>query len=132
CPEFSSAVAVERLARLLIHSDSEADAAKVDPVAVLGWFEDRREDVRRSDELKSALAALPLFPCSEGLKPLTSLSLPGDFTDPIGLAGVVDLARLNERRDFLIELGAKRLTFVRYAEDHIPRAFRQPEITAEQ
>lgn len=131
CPEFTTAVAVERLAKTLFDSDSET-AAPLDPVAILGWFEDRRDDLRRSVTVRNGIAALPIFPCSEGFKPLTSLSLPGDFTDPIGLAGVVDLARLKERRDFLIELGAKKLTFTRYAGDHVPRALRQPDITVDQ
>jgi len=131
CPEFTSAVAVDRLAKTLFNAEEET-APTIDPVAVLGWFEYCPDDLRQTTTVKNGIAALPIFPCSEGLKPLTSLSLPGDFTDPIGLAGVVDLARLKERRDFLIELGAKKLTFTRYAGDHVPRAFRQPEITADQ
>jgi hypothetical protein len=131
CPEFTPDVAVERLQRALVVADP-TERHPVDSVALLGWFEDRREEVLRSGTVRNRLAALPIFPSSEGLKPLSTLSLPGDFTDPIGLAGVVDLPRLKGRRDFLRELGASELTFPSYASDHVPRAFRDGKLTADQ
>ncbi|MCI0461024.1 MAG: DUF3883 domain-containing protein, partial [Gemmataceae bacterium] len=131
CPEFTPPVAVDQLARVLVGTESAPHPKTFDPAALLGWFEDRREDVLRSSSVKHGLAALPVFPCSEGFKPLSTLSLPGDFADPIGLAGVVDLIRLKGRRDFLRELGARELTFPHYAADHVPRAFRLAEVTPE-
>jgi hypothetical protein len=131
CPAFTPAVAVARLENTLGDED-ESHSLQLDPAALLGWFEDRREEVLKSVALKGRLSALPVFPCSDGLKPLSMLSLPGDFTDPIGLAGVVDLARLKSRRDFLRELGARELTFAAYAADHVPRAFRDGKLTPDQ
>lgn len=132
CPEFTATVAIECLSKTLLAGDDDEPTPEIDPVPVLRWFENRGADVQRNNTVKHGLAALPLFPSAEGLRPLTSLSLPGDFTDPIGLAGVVDLARLKGRRDFLRELGAQELTFARYARDHVPQAFKAPETTPEQ
>jgi Domain of unknown function (DUF3883) len=132
CPEFTAEVAIKRLSKTLFAGDEDESPPEVDPVPVLRWFESRGNEVLRTNATKQGLAALPLFPSVEGLKPLSSLSLPGDFTDPIGLAGVVDLARLKGRRDFLRELGAEELTFSRYARDHVPQAFRQEETPPEQ
>lgn len=132
CPDFTATVAIECLSKTLLAGDDDEPTPEIDPVPVLRWFENRGNEVLRNNPTKFGIAALPLFPSAEGLKPLTSLSLPGDFTDPIGLAGVVDLARLKGRRDFLRELGAQELTFTRYARDHVPQAFRDPETTPEQ
>jgi len=132
CPEFTATVAIECLSKTLFADDEDESPPEIDPVPVLRWFEGRGNEVLRNNPTKHGLAALPLFPSAEGLKPLRSLSLPGDFTDPIGLAGVVDLARLKGRRDFLRELGAQELTFSRYAREHVPQAFRQEETTPEQ
>ena len=88
------------------------------------WFESRRGDILRSPQLKESLAALPIFPGASGLRPLSELTLPGDFTDPIGVATLVDLNQLDGRREFLHDLGAKELTFQVYAADYIPQAFR--------
>jgi hypothetical protein len=132
CPEFTAEVAIKCLSKTLFADDEEISSAVIDPLPVLRWFEGRANEVLRDNAIKGELVALPLFPSADGLKPLSSLSLPGDFTDPIGLAGVVDLARLKGRRDFLRELGAQELTFSRYARDHVPQAFRQEETTPEQ
>lgn len=132
CAEFSPAVAVERLRRVLEELEAESRDSTLDPLPLLHWFESRRSAVLAASQVKLALASLPIFPTSEGLRPLTELSLPGDFTDPIGLAGVVDLHRLGGRREFLRDLGARELTFARYASGHVPAAFRSPDVTAEQ
>jgi hypothetical protein len=132
CPDFTATIAIERLSKTLSAGDVDGRTAEIDPVPLLRWFENRGNEVTHNNPTKFSLAALPLFPSAKGLKPLTSLSLPGDFTDPIGLAGVVDLARLKGRRDFLRELGAQELTFARYARDHVPQAFKAPETTPEQ
>jgi hypothetical protein len=132
CPDFSPDVAVERLRRLLEAAKAGRRDLALEPLAVLCWFESQRGAVLASAPVKKALASLPIFPTSEGLRPLTEVSLPGDFTDPIGLAGVVDLQRLSGRREFLRDLGARELTFARYAAGHVPTAFRRPEVTAEQ
>lgn len=132
CPEFDATVAIECLSKTLLAEDEEKTTPEIDPLPILRWFESRGNEVLRNHSTKHALAALPLFPSADGLKPLTSLSLPGGFTDPIGLAGVVDLTRLKGRRDFLVELGAPPLTFERYARDLVPQAFRDEQTTPEQ
>jgi hypothetical protein len=132
CPEFSPVVAVERLRRILETAANDSQERTLDPLPLLRWFESRRSAVLATTQVKCALASLAIFPTSEGLRPLTELSLPGDFTDQIGLAGVVDLHRLGGRREFLRDLGAREMTFARYAAGHVPAAFRSPDVTAEQ
>lgn len=132
CPEFTPGAAVECLTQILIGGEPESQPENLAPAPVLKWFESRREALLRTPAVTLGLAALPIYPCGEGLQPLALLSLPGNFTDPIGLAGIVDLKQLGGRSEFLRDLGAKELTLSRYASDHVPNAFRRPETTTEQ
>ncbi|MEM2915109.1 MAG: DUF3883 domain-containing protein, partial [Candidatus Bathyarchaeia archaeon] len=128
CPQFSIEVAVDRLSRMSQDSLNLAwKEGKLIPANLLGWFESHRQDILVSEELKKKLASLPIFPTTSTLRPLIELGLPGDFEDPIGLTDIIDLQQLGGRREFLKELGAHELTFLSYAREHIPRAFRDPE-----
>jgi hypothetical protein len=132
CPEFSAAIAIHRLSQL---SQDQINSAwkdgRLTPSNLMNWFESRREEILFSDQLNQKLARLPIFPSASGLRPLSELGLPGDFEDPIGLTDIIDLQQLGGRREFLKELGANELTFLSYATDHIPRAFRDPGTTDE-
>lgn len=122
CPEFSIGSAIRILARLL---NNPNDVHKnIDPTRLLKWFESRRVNFQSFPQLKQELATLPIFPSSDGLQALSNLSLPGNFSDPIGFANLVDTQKLNPRLElFLKELGAKELTFRTYATVQIPQAF---------
>lgn len=122
CPEFSIDSAIRILARLL---NNPNDVHKnIDLTRLLEWFESRRVNFQSFPQLKQELATLPIFPSSDGLQALSNLSLPGNFSDPIGFANLVDTQKLNPRLElFLKELGAKELTFRTYATDQIPQAF---------
>lgn len=95
---------------------------------LLRWFEKAGP---LNDAVRRRIAALPLFPSSNQLRPLTELVLPGDFTDPIGLAGLVDLTRIDNRRDFLLDLGAKELTLETYVTNSVPLAFQSRDLMPE-
>jgi len=130
CPPFSPAVAIDRLG--LVGQDRLNAAwaeGRLKPADLLGWLASHRQEILSSDKLRQKLSLLPIFPTTSELRPLPTLGLPGDFEDPLGLTDVIDLQQLGGRRDFLKDLGAKELTFISYARDHIPRAFRDPKTT---
>jgi hypothetical protein len=133
CPQLTAASAVSLLATAL---KDDADQAKnrlttTNVRKLLSWFEDRREEILKSPQSKQALIRLPIFPSSTGFKPLSELVLPGDFVDPMGLTDIVDLNQLEERKEFLRDLGAKELSFNRYVTDFIPKVFEDTNIAKE-
>ena len=132
CPEFDAEAAISELAGL-DHNDVKESASNghFDSSQLLVWFADRKHELRSKPHLRESLRALPIYPSSAGPCPLIELSLPGDFSDPLGLADVVDLDALGGRREFLRELGAKELTFETYATDHLPRAFADESVATD-
>lgn len=72
-----------------------------------------------SKELGDELLATPLVGTARGLVSLGDLSLPGTFTDPLDLADVLALPRLEDLRSFLRNLGMRELTFGVYCVDHV-------------
>ncbi len=133
CPEFDASAAVEVLESIGEEMMREAAVSnRLVPDELFGWFETRIEEIRHSERLRERLRALSLYPTARGLQPLTQLSLPGNFQDPLGIADLVDVTQLGEHRDLLHQLGALDLSFGTYARDHIPRAFVGGRLTAEQ
>jgi hypothetical protein len=132
CPVFTAATGASVLSRLGELALAQALAEhRLDPFQLIGWFESRRNDVLKSSQLRSQIAQLPIFPSANDLHDLNALALPGDFEDPLGLANLVDLKRLQGRRDFLRELGARELNFQRYAVEYIPRAITDSNVPKE-
>ena len=90
--------------------------------ALFEWFENRRQEISADPELKANLGALPLFPGSSSLHQLRKLALPGNFSDPLGLAELVDVDALGGRQGFLQYLGMRELDFETYATFRLPEA----------
>jgi len=131
CSRFFAKVAIGFLEKLTASEFSSAwEDGKFNPARLLDWFQHRRQELT-SQELKHELAALPIFPSATGLHPLSELSLPGDFKDPVGLAELVDLDHLDDKREFLKSLGARELTFQEYVTNHVPKAFCDETVRAE-
>lgn len=86
---------------------------------LIAWFEDRRNDVLAKPNIVEALASLPIYPTAGTFRPLTKVSLPGDFTDPLQLSELIDVAVLPKHHDFLRDLGVKDLTFPVYVSHHL-------------
>ncbi len=132
CRQFDAAAAIDAL-----HAADEsalADAwrqGRFSLETLFDWFENRREQILSDDETKRRLAALALYPGSDGLQPLRQLGLPGDFQDPLGLAELVDLEALADRHDFLRDLGMRQLDFTNYAVNLLPAALRRSSVAAE-
>ena len=96
-------------------------------VDLLGWLDRRRSEVTNNRELAARLAALDIWPSSDGLHRLSDLAVPGNFTDPLKLASLVH-AKLLKHQDFLVDvLGATRLNIVSYATRHVAKAFQRPD-----
>ena len=93
-----------------------------DRIPLLEWFATRHGDFENQPALKQRLASLALFPAGGGYRPLIQLSLPGDFEDRLGVAEVIDIARVRALIPFLESLGAKTLSLPEYVKRHVPRA----------
>jgi len=92
---------------------------------LLRWFSKQEPEFLNYDARKR-LANLSIFPSTSGWLPLKELALPGDFKDELGLANLLDTHRLAGLRDFLVNLGAEELSFLRYVRQYLPNAFRLP------
>lgn len=92
---------------------------KVSFQALIGWFEHQRNQVLENQELKQSVAALPIYPTAGTFRPLTELSLPGDFDDPLQMASVLDVTGLSNAQDFLKALGVQELTLSVYVSRHL-------------
>jgi hypothetical protein len=85
-----------------------------------------------SQELGAEILAVPVVESVHGRVSLSELSLPGTFTDPLELAGVLALPRLEDLRPFLRQLGMRELTFSVYCVDHVAPAIEAGEVAATQ
>ena len=133
CRQFNAAAAIEALQ--LTDARTLEDQWQKDgfPLQrIFEWFENRRQEILTDESLKRKLGALPLFPSAGTLRPLDTLALPGNFSDPLGLADLVDLAVLRERREFLRDLGMPELDFPTYAISRLPAALTSAAVTSEQ
>jgi hypothetical protein len=96
-------------------------AGKLQLDQVVAWFENRRHQILHNPVLKAAFSRLHIFPGADKLRPLAELALPGNFADPLGIAELVDLQALGERREFLRDLGMVELDFPTYATSKLPK-----------
>jgi hypothetical protein len=76
------------------------------------------------EETKENLRALKIWLSGGNLSALDDLVVPGDFSDPLQLASVVDLETLKIPSERLIEIGAQKLTFQNYVKEQLPGALR--------
>ena len=89
--------------------------------SLIGWFEIRRDEILHDEDIRARVAALPIYPSTNRrLHPLKNLFLPGNFEDPFGLANLVDVDALGGRREFLLDLGARNLSFRAFVHDYLP------------
>ncbi len=93
-------------------------------ITLLKWFSSRETEAS-ARRTRQRITALSIFPSASGLFPLGDLALPGGFKDELGLADLLDTARIEGLRDFLVHLGAEELTFLRYVRAYLPRAFQE-------
>jgi hypothetical protein len=105
---------------------AELDVREADRHRLLSWFFERRATLDDA-ELKR-VAQLPIFPTAAGSRPLVGLALPGDFTDELGLAQLVDVDSAPDMAPWFVKLGAKTLKFSTYCIDFVPQALESDSI----
>ncbi len=100
---------------------------------LIAWIDDRHVEVAHDAQLRAALRALPIWPSAGSLRPLSGLSVPGNFDDPLHLAQVLDADVSKRFRTLLVDhLGAKSLDLHTYLAEHVPAAFSgAPELTTD-
>ncbi len=129
-PEFLAESAVTAIEHQVAQTEPGRTIQLPPSAGLLSWFEKRRGEVLESDDLVKRLAALPIYPSGgQRRRPLFELFLPGDFTDPLQLADIVDLAALDGCKEFLKDLRAEELTFLTYARSFLPAACNQQRLT---
>ena len=122
CPWLSPVVAIYLL-ESLTPDDLQArwEGGGFDPARVLRWFDANKSGL--DEGLRDRLAKLSIFPSGGSLRRVQDLWLPGGFTAPAGVAGLVDMRALNGLSDFLEHVGARKLTFENYATRYVATAF---------
>ncbi|MFQ3652231.1 MAG: DUF3883 domain-containing protein [Gemmataceae bacterium] len=131
CPRFDASAAIESLAAGVEALKKQWESKHLPIADLMAWFENRRQQILADPTLKRALTNLPIFPSASRLRPLTELALPGNFDDPLGVAELVDLSVLGDRRSFLSDLGAPDLDFPTYAASMLPKILSGAELPAD-
>lgn len=126
-PTFGVRQAVELLSeRPLEELETDWRLGRLDLPRLFRWFESHQIEIFGDDpSLTGAIRRLPLGPVAGELRPLAELYTPGGFTDPLGVAGIVELEQLGGRREFLWDLGMEELHFETYLHEQMPRALLQ-------
>jgi hypothetical protein len=125
--ETTSSLALGWVEQVLL--SGETDVSQEDRHRLLNWFFDRRTTLDESGLRQ--LANLPIFPTAVGARPLVGLALPGDFSDELGLAQLVDIDAVPDMGRFLAKLGAKTLDFSSYCTDFVPNAVSEGDLSDE-
>jgi Domain of unknown function (DUF3883) len=133
CPEFTAREAIDWLTALGHDALMEAQSrGPLLPDRLLGWLARRDEEILGDETLCEVLIELPVFPSHAGPRALSQLALPGNFTDPLGLADIVAVEVIPDQVAFLRQLGAKPLTFFSYVLEFLPRAIANESLTDDQ
>jgi len=125
--EFGVKDAVEFLSSMLKEQLEDTwRSGELNVAALYSWFESRKSEILSDELLRDGLCALPIWPASDRLHPLSGLYIPGGFDDdPLSLPVLVDLEKLGGRREFLKDLGVQELTFETYVREQIPRVLEE-------
>lgn len=122
-PRFGARQAVDLLAAMPPeHLQANWQHGRLDIPRLFHWLEGQQIEIFADDPtLPWQIRRLPLCPVDGELRPLNDLYLPGGFTDPLQLAGLIDLDAVGGRRQFLQDLGVAELDFAAYVQEVMPR-----------
>lgn len=128
--KFKISDAIKLISRLDSHEITAfAEREPRDYLVLIEWL---IEEAIKSGEAstKENLRRLAIWPTVNGpFDSLDNLAISGAFTDPIGLAQLVDLNRLKVDAETLIRIGATTLTFPDYIVCHVkPHCDAHPDI----
>lgn len=128
-PAFGPSQAIEVIQKLGVAGFAAAvKAGSISVPSLVSWFVDHRTEILASSNLKRALSTLPIYPSAGVFQALASLSLPGNFTDPLQLAALLDVSILPKHHDFLRDLGIQELSFRVYVAQHLVPALRRTDL----
>lgn len=123
CNEFDGKSAVHALAKgSAVTFQQRWKEGTFSPQELIMWLANQDEQIVNDADTRRRLANLSIYPSSSQLRPLTGLVLPGDFTDTLGLAKLVDEDALGGQREFLLELGVQKLDFRTYVLTYLSQA----------
>lgn len=120
---------VEQLEALASNAEALTARSVSAMASVFEWLMRRRSELDHG--MRARLAALPIFPAGNRMRPLSEVSLAGDFDDPIGLAEILSLPDVDAVRPLLIDLGAEPLSFRSYVMAHLPRSIHAGDLDDE-
>ena len=118
---FTERAAVDSLTRVSPNFDGIYQDSPEAIIKLIAWFAQRAAPEGLSSHVNGGLAALPMWPSAGTLRPLTNLSIPGEFEDPLGLADLIDLEHLKPHRAFIESLGVESLTLQTYIKHHVAK-----------
>ena len=120
CNTFEAKDAVSALERVDPDCMQQRWAEGTFPIPeLIAWFANRRERIDNDEDTRRRLAQISIYPSGSKLRPLAELVLPGDFKDPLELARLVDVEALGGRREFLLNLGVRKLDFRTYVLEYL-------------
>jgi hypothetical protein len=102
---------------------------RLEAATLLTWLASREDEIVQWNN-QARIAALPILPTSSGYNTLADAPLPGGFVDRLGIADAIDTTRIAGCEDFLMRLGARKLTRKLYLTEFVPRAAEDPSIVA--
>lgn len=111
----------------------EANLLNLETLAgeLLDWL-NRNLTTTVDEESRTALAQLPIFPTAGGFEPLSKLSLPNEFRDPVGVASLVADQAATDYHKLLVGLGARPLDVLDYFDVHALPAIEAGAISLDQ
>ncbi|MEZ5941140.1 MAG: hypothetical protein R3C18_07100 [Planctomycetaceae bacterium] len=98
---------------------------------LLKWLTARSEELKDEVELLARTKALPICPTGNGLRPFSTVVLPGGFSDPVGVTDLVDEHAIESIEPLLQILQLDKLSLPEYITERLPKAFSSGEITPE-
>jgi hypothetical protein len=124
CRKFSLRDAVNSLEQI---SKNGMDSERFE--LFFDWLSERTGLLSRDHESRERLRRLPIWPISGQWGNLIDASLPGNFSDTLQIANIVDVSRVKDRTDLFKELDVKALDFAEYIHNHLRRAFASGSLT---
>lgn len=96
------------------------------------WLLERTGRLSNDHESRERLRRLPIWPVNHGFGTLVDASLPGNFTDVLQIANVVDTSKTRGRIDLFKELDVQPLNLHEYLQNHVARALANNSLSLSQ
>jgi hypothetical protein len=132
CPAFGPAEAIAVIQKIDTAAFATAVSSGVVSLSTLfAWLVDHRTEILKTPAVKATLVTVPIYPSGGSYQKLNGISLPGNFTDPLQLAALLDVKALPNHHDFLRELGIQELSFPVYVTSHLTPALARTDLSPE-